>query len=347
MKKILITLVAIPALTITGCSGNEDIPTNDGRLVPIELNAGVNMITRATISGPITGGKIEDVGIAGWEAAASDDNTFDYSSIPTWHTHIDFDVSENKKTVSWHKQEQKPFYHPDPTIYTHMKAWYPCGEYTNLPNPLTSNTVSFANSNASVDALVSNQIIGNKESSQLSLSFRHVTSQIYFEVKAGDGFNAESSSESGSGSKSETETGGTVKEGMYITGIKFADQVSYPTGFDISKNFGTEDPTTYSLTTTENPLSIINIGNVKITKAPTRAGNPVMIQPTGKLVFNIDVTTEVDGKTVTFNNRTVTLNSAMEAGKAYKVTLTFGKAGLTLDAALIPWVMVEGSAELQ
>lgn len=346
MKKILITLVAIPALTITGCSGNEDIPTNDGRLVPIELNAGVNMITRATISGPITGGKIEDVGIAGWEAAASDDNTFDYSSIPTWHTHIDFDVSENKKTVSWHKQEQKPFYHPDPTIYTHMKAWYPCGEYTNYPNPLTGTSISFTNSNASVDALVSNQIIGNKNSEKLSLTFRHITSQIYFMVVGGEGFDAGSTTESGSGTESTSETGSVSQENkkIILKSIKIAQEVKYPTGFDISKDFS-NDPAKY---TTVESLNIDLPEDLKITNESKQAGKPVMIQPTRESTFKINVTTTVDGKEYTYTGRTVTLNSAMEAGKAYKVTLTFGKTGLTLDAAVTPWGdPIEGSAVLQ
>ena len=70
-----------------------------------------------------------------------------------------------------------------------------------------------------------------------------------------------------------------------------------------------------------------------------------MIRPFESSTFLVDVVTN---KT-TYENSVVTLTgvSKMEAGTAYTIKLTFGQAGLTLNATVADWKTGSGEASFE
>lgn len=307
MKKIFISLLATAALA--GCSGNEEnLAIDDGRPVPIELNAGVNTFSRAAIS---TGNKISNIGIAGWEAAVNNAN---YEADPTWHTHLSTTASMDMHGVEWLEQQ---YYNASENIYTYMKAWHPCGDFND--NRIVNNKVSFSN-DGTVDVMMADVVWGSKtQKVNKPLEFKHMTSQIQFKVQKGDGL-----------------TGGTKIQKIVIKNAQL------PTGFDISKAYTDAEAITYAEPADLQVPSLNN--NQEIVANASTAGAPVMIRPTGNKSFEINVKTSG----ATYTDQTVTLDSEkMEAGYAYTITLTFGQAGLALTATVDEWKSATGGAQLQ
>lgn len=307
MKKIFISLLATAALA--GCSGNEEnLAIDDGRPVPIELNAGVNTLSRAVIS---SGSEISNIGIAGWEAK---ENAADYTAEYTWHTHLSTTASTTAHNVTWDTQQ---YYNASEDIYTYMKAWHPCGDFKT--SPIVNNKVTFTN-NGTVDVMMANVVKGNKAHKvDGPLVFKHKTSQIKFNVKKGTGL-----------------TEGTKIQKIVIKNAQL------PTGFDISKDYTNPDAITYAEAA---DLQIPNLNSNQVIGDEASAGDPVMIRPTGTNDFLIDVTTS--GATYTDCKVTLTGGAQMSEGYAYTITLTFGQAGLELTAIVDEWKSATGGAELQ
>lgn len=313
MNKICISVLTMAVLL--GCSDNEENIINDDELVPIELNAEVNLISRGAIGNNT---KLTDVGIAGWEAQ-KDEAGVSYTANPTWHTHIDFTASAEKQNVTF---KQPQYYNSNPDIYTHIKAWYPCAEYTGTTNPLTSSTITFKNENGSMDVLLAQEIVVGSKNEKISkpLTFKHVTSQIKFKVKKGDG----------------------LADNTKIKSIKIKN-AQYPTRFDISKSFTDDKAITYSDAA---DLLVPNINDTQvITDDAVQAGDAVMIRPFAASKFIVDIETS----NATYSNCEISLTSGtqMQAGYLYDITLTFGQAGLELSAIVEEWKNGTGSAEIQ
>ena len=134
MKKTCTLLLGLAVLA--SCSKEETGNNDNEVLVPIELGAGVNVISRAAIS---TGSEVK-AGIAGWVAASAPT----YNEAPSWGGNNDSEIitttaNETAQSVSWTTQR---YYAPDGKT-TYMKAWSPAGTFS------TGNTVSFTNTDVS------------------------------------------------------------------------------------------------------------------------------------------------------------------------------------------------------
>ena len=108
---------------LAGCSKEYAGSNDNGALVPIELGAGVNVISRAVIS---TGTEVK-AGIAGWETASAPT----YAGTPSWGGSDDLEVitttaSETAQNVSW----TTPRYYAPGGETTYMKAWSPAGTFS-------------------------------------------------------------------------------------------------------------------------------------------------------------------------------------------------------------------------
>lgn len=310
MKKIFISLWA--AVALIGCSDkNEGLVIDDDGLMPIELSAGINMLSRAPIN---DGTRIEGIGIAGWEA---EEDQADYTSSPTWHTHLNIGSAshETAQAVTWRDQK---YYNSNPTLYTHMKAWYPCGNFTD--RKLENNKVAIDNPHGLVDVLMAPIIKGSKTDKAGNLQFKHMTTQIKFKVMAGTG----------------------LTEGTKINKIVIKN-AQLPKGFDISKPITDADAITYG-EAADLDIPEVNTNQV-IGSTSADAGSAVMIRPTNATTFNIDVTTSA----TTYSNCTVSLdgNAKLEAGYAFTVTLTFGQAGLQLTALVDEWKAGTGGTTME
>ena len=296
---------------LEGCSQEEigNYENQNDALVPIELGAGVNTLTRAAIS---SGDPVANAGIAGWETAADAAN---YSDATAWNTTIST-TADNKtsQTVTWDDGTQR-YYHAEADITTYMKAWYPGGTFSP-----TDKTVAFKNTKGDVDVLLAPVISGNKvNKGAKNLAFQHMTSQIKFLVKAGAG----------------------LAEHTTIKSITIKD-AHLPTGFDLTKGIDDEGAVTYGNAA---DLIIPNIkNNQEITTVATSVGDPVMIKPIDSKPFT--VTIETDHATYADKTVTVSTNKVLP-GYAYDITLTFGQAGIELTATIADWEKATGGAEIQ
>ena len=302
-NRILLSFLAAGVL-LSGCSKNESGDHSDGGRAVIRLGSGVAMVSKA----PVTSGTQFEAGIAGWENTATET----YAAAPLWNTTIQTTANaEEGQAVTWTAQQ---YYNADENTTTYMKAWHPAGT-------LSGTSVTFGNTDGSVDALLAPVVSGTKEDKDGKvLAFAHQTAQINFKVKAGTG----------------------LAENTTLRSIKIKD-AQLPTGFDLTKEITADDVVTYS-TAADLTVPGITADAVTIAETAASAGNPVMIKPISGNTFSIDVETN----NATYTGQTVTVTGTnVAAGTAYDVTLTFGQGGITLKATVTDWKKETGSAEIK
>ena len=302
-NRILLSFLAAGVL-FSGCSKNESGDPSDGGRAAIRLGSGVAMVSKA----PVTSGTQFTAGIAGWENTATET----YAAAPLWNTTIQTTASaEEGQAVTWTAQQ---YYNADENMTTYMKAWHPAGT-------LSGTSVTFGNTDGSVDALLAPVVSGTKEDKDGKvLAFAHQTAQINFKVKAGTG----------------------LAENTTLRSIKIKD-AQLPTGFDLTKEITAADAVTYA-TAADLTVPGITADATTISGTETSVGNPVMIKPITGNTFSIDVETN----NATYTGQTVTVTGTnVEAGTAYDVTLTFGQGGITLKATVTDWKKETGSADIE
>ena len=302
-NRILLSFLAAGVL-LSGCSKSEGGDPSDGGRAAIRLGSGVATVSKA----PVTGGTSFTAGIAGWENTTAET----YAAAPLWNTTIQTTAdAADGQAVTWTTQQ---YYNADEGTTTYMKAWHPAGN-------LSGTSVTFENTDGSVDALLAPVVSGTKltkDDPDKVLAFAHQTAQINFKVQAGAG----------------------LAENTTLRSIKIKD-AQLPTGFDLTKEIA--DAVTYA-GAADLTVPGITADAVTIAKDAVSVGNAVMIKPIAGNTFSIDVETNntvYSGKTVTVTGTNV------EAGTAYDVTLTFGQGGISLKATVTDWKKETGSAEIQ
>ena len=301
-NRILLSFLAAGVL-LSGCSKNESGDHSDGGRAVIRLGSGVAMVSKA----PVTSGTQFTAGIAGWENTATET----YAAAPLWNTTIQTTASaEEGQAVTWTAQQ---YYNADENTTTYMKAWHPAGT-------LSGTSVTFGNTDGSVDALLAPVVSGTKEDKDGKvLAFAHQTAQINFKVKAGTG----------------------LAENTTLRSIKIKD-AQLPTGFDLKKTDA--DAVIYG-EAADLPVPLkTNDLVIGTTAEGDDASDPVMIKPITGNTFTIDVVTS----NATYTGQTVTVTGTnVAAGTAYDVTLTFGQSGITLKATVTDWKKETGSADIE
>lgn len=300
-NQILLSFLAAGVL-FSGCSKNESGDPSDGGRVPIRLGSGVAMVSKT----PVNNGTEFTAGIAGWENAATEN----YTAAPQWNTTITTTANATTaQAVTWTAPQ---YYNADAGTTTYMKAWHPVGT-------LSGTSVTFPNTDGSVDALLAPVVSGTKNNKDGKvLAFAHQTAQINFKVKAGEGLDP------------------TTK----LRSIKIKS-VQLPTGFDLTKTGAAA--VTYA---TAADLTVPGITSDATTIAASAAfvGSPVMIKPISGNTFSIDVETS----NATYSGKTVTVTGTnILAGTAYDVTLTFTQSSIELKATVTAWKSATGSADIE
>lgn len=303
-NRILLSFLAAGVL-FSGCSKNESGAPSDGGRAVIRLGSGVATVSKA----PVTSGTQFTAGIAGWENIATET----YAAAPLWNTTIATTANATTaQAVTWTKQY---YYNADEGTTTYMKAWYPAGT-------LSGTSVTFPNTDGSVDALLAPVVSGTKLNKDGKvLAFAHQTAQINFKVKAGEGLDPTTT----------------------LRSIKIKD-AQLPIGFDLTKEITADDVVTYS-TAADLPVPLkTNDLVIGTTAEGDDASDPVMIKPITGNTFTIDVVTS----NATYTGKTVTVTgSNVAAGTAYDVMLTFSQSGITLKATVTDWKTATGSAEIE
>ena len=302
MKKILLPVLA--AALLAGCAKEENAG-NANELVPIRLGAGVeNTLSKAATDGPINLNDKFTAGIGGWEST-----TIPTYGTTTWYSTAEITASTTPQAVTLNPGQN---YNSSETYYTYIKAWHPEG------TPNASGIVTITdNTKGNRDVMIADAVSGNKENIITdNLNFKHLTSQLVFEVQAGINGVEE----------------GTTLEYIEVQGAQL------PTAIDL-----TDNSVEYA---TAAPLKVDYTANeIKISNSVATVGNPMMIAPMNELKVIVKTNkTTYDEATVTIDEAT---SNAIQAGYAYTITLTLGRTGITLKATVTDWIPATGSAELQ
>lgn len=308
MKTFIFSALALGMMASCANTDVEGVSTVDnGEPVAIQLSAGVQ--ENVVVSrAPITGDVKFQPTILGWEA----ETTIDYTGTP-WNASTLEEIASNASGVSITLNPVQ-YYNANEKIYTFMKAFY-VSDATPKVEDNKDYVYTFTNTDGAKDVLLSDVISGNKMTNNaLNFSFKHPLTQVSFKVVAGDG----------------------VANGTTLTSITLKNVV-LPTGFDFSK----EAPLTYTLPA---DLNVSGITSLAIAKNAVDAGSPVMIQPISDL--KLDIVTS----TGTFKDVPVVLKdktTALSAGTAYTITLTFSQKAITGTASVTDWTSGEGGADVE
>ena len=335
--RILLSLLAAGVL-LAGCSkseneggeGNGPVP-GDGQLVAIRLSSGIGDASKAGSKAPVTAEAPATVQIEGWENTEAET----YEGASKWQStasdkvltqeEIAADGTANDITLS-----PVQYYNADEKIKTYIKGWYPAAK--SAAGKVTFSTAEDDEKgydykgDGTDDVLLSNAVSGGKkEGEQIStpLVFDHVTTQLVFKVKKGDG----------------------LAEGTKIKTIKLKGG-KIPSEIDLSSG------TVTFTAPTEDDGKLDTKAEVKeITEAATQAGVALMVEETSDNdALTLFIETTVDGTNVaaTYDNVKIkpTTGEGFKKGTAYSIEMTFKQTGIVLEANITPWTEATGEGEV-
>lgn len=327
-NQILLSLLTAGVL-LAGCSkseneGGEGPVHGDGQPVAIRLSSGIGDAAKAGSKAPVTAEVPATVQIEGWENTEAEA----YAGASTWQSTAAVTVSETAAAITLSPVQ---FYNADENIKTYIKGWYPAaksaaGKVTFSAEEDADKGYDYAGDGTD-DVLLSNEVSGGKkEAEQISeaLVFDHVTTQLVFKVKKGEGLAA-----------------GTKIKTIKLKGGKI------PGGIDLSS--GT---VTFTAPTEDDGKLDTKAEVAEITTEATQAGVALMVEETSDndaLTLFIETTTD-DGTTVaaTYDNVKIkpSTGTGFKKGTAYSIEMTFKQSGIVLEANITPWTEATGEGEV-
>lgn len=324
-NQILLSLLAAGVL-LAGCSKSEneggELPGN-GQSVAIRLSSGIGDASKAGTKAPVTAEAPATVQIEGWENTEAET----YAGASTWQSTAAVTVSETAAAITLSPVQ---YYNADEKIKTYIKGWYPAAKSAN--GKVTFSAAEDAEKgyvyagDGTDDVLLSNEVSGGKkEAEQISeaLVFDHVTTQLVFKVKKGEGLAA-----------------GTKIKTIKLKGGKI------PGGIDLSS--GT---VTFTAPTEDDGKLDTKAEVAEITTEATQAGVALMVEETSDNdALTLFIETTIDGTNVaaTYDNVKIkpSTGTGFKKGTAYSIEMTFKQNGIVLEANITPWTEATGEGEV-
>ena len=330
MKKFVFTM-ALAATALASCTSNEDAPQMpEEALVPIQPSIVSNIMlpdndrTRADLT------TSDNISLIGWEVNKLPANVADadFAGAPTFS---DAKVKLGNITGSANvdlAMTPKKYYNANENIYTYLGGVYPAiGTGVTISN----NVVTFTTKNGSLDVCTAKILGGSKNapftSSNNPLVFEHKTAKITFEVKKDASVAANT--------KLTEITLNNVQVPQSVTFKKATADVTAgaPTGGLLPAFSGSLDLNTTANPATTNPLFICG-GTV----GGTAAGN-----------ITVSAKTQLGSTVTSYTNKAITIDgNKIEAGKHYKITLTFSQKEIIPTVKVVGWGTVQtGTSSVQ
>lgn len=326
-NQILLSLLTAGVL-LAGCSkseneGGEGPVHGDGQPVAIRLSSGIGDAAKAGSKAPVTAEVPATVQIEGWENTEAEA----YAGASTWQSTAAVTVSETAAAITLSPVQ---YYNADESIKTYIKGWYPAAKSAN--GKVTFSAAEDAEKgydyagDGTDDVLLSNEVSGGKkEAEQISeaLVFDHVTTQLVFKVKKGEGLAA-----------------GTKIKTIKLKGGKI------PGGIDLSS--GT---VTFTAPTEDDGKLDTKAEVAEITTEATQAGVALMVEETSDNdALTLFIETTIDGTNVaaTYDNVKIkpSTGTGFKKGTAYSIEMTFKQNGIVLEANITPWTEATGEGEV-
>lgn len=308
MKTRISFLLLAAGVLLASCSKSESeggegpVP---GQPVAIRLSAGIDAAEAESKASVTTSATVR---IEGWEGTAAPNYA---TTASKWNSTSSVSVNSTAAAITLSPAQ---YYNADGSIKTYIKGWYPA-------IASNSGTVTFNNTNGTMDVLYATEVSGSKSSVVSSpLVFKHKSAQLVFKVKRD----------------------ASLAEGTKIKTIKVLN-TAIPTSLTLSTN-----TVNY---TSKTELAVPNVTVAEIGTTEALAGQPLMVRPEANLnsVKLYVETVKADGTTAaaTYNNVALTTSdNKLTEGSAYTVTLTFKQAGISLKGNITPWTAATGSADV-
>ena len=312
MKKIILSLLAIAAMTSCTKSSEEEIDPNAP--VEIELTAG---LLEAQSRAAIESNTVSGVSILRKDGT---DETNDWGT-----TAKTVDITNSNDNIF---DTNKEYYNPNATIHAYFLGYYPAGTVsgTGVDQIVTFNPTL---DNCSTDILYSPSVdLGTKgtPTSNAKLTFKHQLARINFVFVKGNGYPSDD----------------------YITSVKIKS-IALPKSMKLSDGsltFGTEvtDGIEVLNNNDNTKLKIIEGAGTA-----TTAEQAAMIQP--EKIITLDITTNkgsFSNVAVKIGGNPLSDSNKIKAGKQYTITITFsGKEAITTGTIEEWGTAINGSSDAQ
>lgn len=294
MKKLILSLLAIAAMTSCTKSSEEEVDPN----APVEIKLSAGVLEAQARSA------IETNAITGISILRKDgtDNKTD------WGTSVKTIKIEDASSNIF--DTEKEYYDPNTSIHAYFMGYYPAGTISGngVDQIITFYPVL---SDCSTDILYSSEVdLGTKETptANAKLTFKHKLARINFVFVQGEGY------PTGDYIKSIKIKSIGLPKTMKLSDGSLTFDAAVADGIEVLKN------------TDDTKFTIIPAGT------STTATDAAMIQP--EQIIKLDITTNKgtfsDIEVKVGGNSINTTDNKIEAGKQYTITITFsGKAAST------------------
>lgn len=337
--------VAAMALLLASCSSNDNdlLPENPVNATPIQVSQSVQGMVKTRAAVGVGSDVTATVLVA--DGSSNNADAADWANFsPVLANEVKEENGQNKlktratvSTASF-KAGSKATVSLNPILYYHTtastKSWLaavaPAGT-------VSGTTVTIPQTDGEQDVMLADAAEAGSSSSASNpeLTFKHLTTQLNFEMK----FTAQNGGEW---------AGQTVS----LKKISVQD-AQVPAEVNVAPASGKAGVSKWT------DAAVMNVGgisSVALGADAVRVGNPLMIQASGQVV--IDAVISVGGTDITFNNVTIkkdnTTNLSTEAGKSHLITLNVTEpltpedaTKMTVTATVTDWVAGEaGHADL-
>ena len=335
--------VAAMALLLASCSSNDNdlLPENPVNATPIQVSQSVQGMvkTRAAV------GVGSDVTATVLVADGSSNNADAANFSPVLANEVKEESGQNKlktratvSTASF-KAGSKATVSLNPILYYHTTAGTKSWLAAVAPaGTVSGTTVTIPQTDGEQDVMLADAAAAGSSSSasEPELTFKHLTTQLNFEMKV------------------TAQNGGEWTDKTISLKKIRVQKAQVPAEVNVAPTSGEAGVSKWTDTAM---MNVGGISSVALGADAVRVGNPLMIQASGQVV--IDAVISVGGTDITFNNVTIkkqdnTTNLSTEAGKSHLITLNVTEpltpadaTKMTVTATVTDWVAGDaGHADL-
>lgn len=338
--------VAAMALLLASCSSNDNdlLPENPVNATPIQVSQSVQGMVKTRAAVGVGSDVTATVLVA--DGSSNNADAADWANFsPVLANEVTEDGGQNKlktratvSTASF-KAGSKATVSLNPILYYHTttgtKSWLaavaPAGT-------VSGTTVTIPQTDGEQDVMLADAAAAGSSSSASNpeLTFKHLTTQLNFEMKV------------------TAQNGGEWTDKTISLKKISVRNAQVPVEVNVAPASGKAGVSKW---TDAAMMNVGGISSVALGADAVRVGNPLMIQASGQVV--IDAVISVGGTDITFNNVTIkkqdnTTNLSTEAGKSHLITLNVTEpltpadaTKMTVTATVTDWVAGDaGNADL-
>lgn len=338
--------VAAMALLLASCSSNDNdlLPENPVNATPIQVSQSVQGMVKTRAAVGVGSDVTATVLVA--DGSSNNADAADWANFsPVLANEVTEDGGQNKlktratvSTASF-KAGSKATVSLNPILYYHTtsgtKSWLaavaPAGT-------VSGTTVTIPQTDGEQDVMLADAAAAGSSSSASNpeLTFKHLTTQLNFEMKV------------------TAQNGGEWTDKTISLKKIRVQKAQVPAEVNVAPTSGEAGVSKW---TDAAMMNVGGISSVALGADAVRVGNPLMIQASGQVV--IDAVISVGGTDITFNNVTIKkqdnkTNLSTEAGKSHLITLNVTEpltpadaTKMTVTATVTDWVAGDaGHADL-